>query len=62
MELQTKMGFQLQEFDVTLKPDVITSKGIRALPVIEINGQFHVGNATSEQLVAFITENSSRKK
>lgn len=56
-ELQSKMGFDLKESDVTLKPDLLIKKGIQALPVIEVGNTRWVGNATSEQLAAFITNN-----
>jgi len=58
-ELQQKMGFELKEIDVTLKPELLISKGIRALPVIEVGEAKWVGNATSDQIVTFITKNSS---
>jgi glutaredoxin len=54
-ELQSKMGFELDETDVTLKPDLLIAKGIRALPVVEVGDARWVGNATSEQLAMFIT-------
>jgi len=57
-ELRTKMGFELTEIDVTLKPDLLIAKGIRALPVIEVEKGRWIGNATSEQLVRFIKNNS----
>jgi glutaredoxin len=57
-ELQSRMGFDLDEVDVTLKPDLLISKGIRALPVAELGAAHLVGNATSEQLAAFITEHA----
>jgi glutaredoxin len=56
-ELQHKMGFELKEIDVTLKPEVLINKGIRALPVIEVVIAQWIGNATSDQLVTFITKN-----
>jgi glutaredoxin len=57
-DLRKRMGFELNETDITLKPDVLIAKGIRALPVVEV-GEFRwVGNATSEQLAAFIASNS----
>ncbi len=52
--LQTRMGFRLREIDVTFKPDVVISRGIKALPVIEIGDRHRVGNGTSEELAAFI--------
>jgi glutaredoxin len=58
IELQSKMGFELNEIDVTLKPDLLIAKGIRALPVIEVENSRWVGNATSDQLASFIITNS----
>lgn len=52
--LQAKMGFRLRGIDVTFRPELLMSKGIKALPVIEIGGTRKVGNATSEELAAFI--------
>lgn len=57
-ELQQKMGFDLKETDVTLKPDLLIRKGIQALPVIEVGDSRWVGNATSEQLASFIANSS----
>jgi glutaredoxin len=53
-KLQSTMGFELTETDVTLKPDLLIAKGIRALPVVEVGGALWVGNATSQQLASFI--------
>ncbi len=44
------MGFELHEVDVTFRPELLVSKGIRALPVIEIGDAVWVGNGTSQQL------------
>lgn len=57
-ELQSKMGFELKEIDITFKPDLLIAKGIRALPVVEVGETKWVGNATSEQLATFITSNT----
>lgn len=57
-ELQPRMAFQLNELDVTFKPELLISKGIRALPVIEIGDARWVGNGTSQQLAQFIAEHS----
>ena len=60
-ELQKHSQFELEEVDVTFRPDVIRSKGLRSVPVLEANGQRLVGNATSEQIAAFLkTAISSR--
>jgi glutaredoxin len=56
-ELQHTMGFELKEIDITLRPEVLIKKGIRALPMIEVGESQWVGNATSDQLVTFITKN-----
>jgi glutaredoxin len=61
VELQRRIGFALVEQDVTLKPDVLIAKGIRALPVIEIGNARWVGNATSQQLAQFIAANSTAR-
>lgn len=53
-DLQAPMGFVLHHEDVTLRPQVLTSKGCRAVPVTEIGERRLVGNATSAQLAAFI--------
>lgn len=57
-ELQSKMGFELSEIDITLKPDLLIAKGIRALPVVEVAEARWVGNATSDQLATFIASNT----
>ena len=57
-ELQSRMGFDLREIDVTLKPDLLIAKGIRALPVIEVGQARWVGNGTSEDLATFIRLNA----
>jgi glutaredoxin len=53
--LQRTMGFELSEVDVTFQPGLIREKGIRSVPVIEASGRFWIGNATSAQLVSFLT-------
>ncbi len=37
VKLQAEMGFDLEKVDVTLKPDLLIAKGIRAVPVVEGN-------------------------
>lgn len=53
--LQQKMGFKLEKIDVTLKPELVSSRGIRSVPVIEVEGRRLVGNATTEQLSHLIS-------
>ena len=54
--LQQRLGFELSEIDVTLRPELVRSKNLRAVPVVEANGRFWVGNATSAELLAFLAE------
>jgi glutaredoxin len=58
LNLKTKMGFDLEEVDVTLKPNLLRAKGISAVPVVEVAGRKWIGNATSEQLASLIREGS----
>lgn len=58
--LRERMGFQLEEIDVTLKPGLLAAKGIRAVPVVEAGSRQLVGNATSEQLAELISATSAR--
>ena len=59
--LRAKMGFELNVIDVTLVPGVLIAKGIRSLPVVEVAEARWVGNATREQLAAFIAANATSK-
>ncbi len=61
-DLQQRMHFEIEEIDVTFKPQVITSKGLWSVPVIEAGGQTLVGNATSEQLAALIQPGPGRPR
>ncbi len=53
-ELQPKMGFRLRELDVTARPDILTRKGLWAVPVVEVAAGRVVGHATSAQLAELI--------
>ncbi len=55
VELQRTMGFELTEIDITFQPGVAREKGLRSVPAIETAGRLHVGNATSAELVSFLT-------
>ncbi len=55
IELQSKMGFELADVDITFQPGVIREKGFKSVPVVEVEGRYWVGNATSAQLAAFLT-------
>lgn len=52
--LQEHQPFEVREVDVTFRPDIIRQKGLRSVPVLEAGDRILVGNATSEQLAAFI--------
>lgn len=54
MDLKAELGFELREIDVTFRPDLVLSKGLRAVPVVEANGRYRTGNATSAELLAFL--------
>jgi glutaredoxin len=54
-DLQKRMNFELREVDVTLRADLIRAKGLRSVPVVECAGRMLAGNATSQQLAAFLS-------
>lgn len=58
-DIREKLTFDLGELDVTFRPDLVALKRIRAVPTVEVDGRFWTGNATSAQLVAFLTETPS---
>ena len=37
-----------------LRPGLLIGKGIRAVPVVEVDGRTHIGNATTDELASFI--------
>jgi glutaredoxin len=56
IELQRTLEFHLDEVDITFRPKIIKEKGFRSVPVIEKDGKFWFGNATSAQLLFFLTK------
>jgi len=54
-ELQRQGSFELEEVDVTFRPDVIRAKGLSSVPVLEAGGRRLVGNATSAQIAEFLS-------
>lgn len=52
--LREIMNFKIQKMDVTLRPDLLASKGIRAVPVIECGDRRIEGNATTDQLTKLV--------
>jgi glutaredoxin len=53
-ELQRQMRIDVEEVDVTFRPEIIRAKGLRSVPVLEANGRQLVGNATSAQIAEFL--------
>ena len=54
LALQSQLGFELTQVDVTARPDILTRKGIWAVPVVEVDGRTHVGHASSAELADLI--------
>jgi len=54
VELQRELGFELEEKDITFRQDIIKQKGLQSVPVVEADGRFWVGNATTAQLLEFL--------
>lgn len=52
--LSQAMGFSVKEVDVTLKPGLLITRGIRTLPVVECGTWRVEGNASSEKLANMI--------
>jgi glutaredoxin len=52
--LQADRGFVLRQVDVTVRPDILMAKGIRAVPVVEVGDRQLIGHATTKQLAALI--------
>lgn len=59
--LKNELGFQWREIDVTFRLNLILSKGFKAVPVVEANGRYRTGNATSVELLAFLSEAAATK-
>jgi len=54
LELQRHLEFEIEEIDVTFRPETVRAKGLRSVPVVEAGGRRLVGNATSEHLAALL--------
>jgi len=52
--LQKQTGFILKTFDLTLSPQTLLRKGIRSVPVVEVENRRLVGNSTTEELAGLI--------
>lgn len=53
-DLQHQHPFEVEEVDVTFRPEIIRAKGLRSVPVLEAAGHVLVGNATSAQIAEFL--------
>ena len=56
--LQRHSRFEIDEVDVTFRPEVVRAKGLRSVPVLEANGRLLVGNATSAQIAEFLNSSA----
>ena len=54
LALQKNMGFALTQIDITLKPQLLASKHIQSVPMVEVGHNRLVGNSTTEQLATLI--------
>ena len=52
--LRNEMDFTLRTIDLTLRPKLAESEGIRSVPVVKVGKDRLVGNATTEQLAQLI--------
>ncbi len=52
--LRKSLNFSLEKIDVTLRPDLLASKGIRSVPVVEVQGRFLTGLASTQDLAEAI--------
>ena len=59
-DLQRHGRFEIEEVDVTFRPEVIRAKRLRSVPVLEANGRLLVGNATSAQIAEFLRSSPGR--
>lgn len=57
--LQKSAGFTIEKIDVTLRPDLLSSKGIRSVPVVEVQDRLLVGLVSTKDLADAITQASA---
>ena len=55
-DLRKQMGFTLEKIDVTLRPDLLTAKGIRSVPVVEAGARLLFGLVTTKELAEAVAE------
>jgi glutaredoxin len=54
--LRKTAGFALEKIDVTLRPDLLSSKGIRSVPAVEVRGRVLFGLVSTKDLAAAIAQ------
>lgn len=59
--LQKAAGFTLQKIDVTLRPELLSSKGIHTVPAVEVRGRFLFGLISSKELAAAIAQPEAQR-
>lgn len=52
--LKPTMGFTLTKIDITLRPDLVSAKKIKGVPVVEVGDVLRTGNLTSQDLAELI--------
>jgi thiol-disulfide isomerase/thioredoxin len=52
--LRKTAGFSLEKMDVTLRPDLLSSRGIRSVPAVEVGGRVLFGLVSTKDLAAAI--------
>lgn len=52
--LQRRAPLEIEEVDVTFRPEIARAKRLRSVPVLEADGRLLVGNATSLQILEFL--------
>ena len=53
-DLQRQHPFEVDEIDVTFRPEIVLAKGLRSVPVLEAHGRLLVGNVTSAEIADFL--------
>lgn len=55
LDMQRDFRFDLTEIDITFQPGLIRKKGFKSVPILELDGRYLVGNATSAELAEFLS-------
>lgn len=58
-QLRQQMDFPFERIDVTLRPDLLASKGIRSVPVVEVGGKLLFGLVTTKELAEAIAQTTA---